>query len=130
MVCGEVLVEIFHRGVLVVSHVARHESRTRIVKRKPINPPPRRLRARSGDSTPAVIRLVDSSGAVSFAGASYKAGKSFVRRSVQVGVVDGQVVISLAGETIGAHPIRHDRSKEHGALANPNGRPRKPPAAA
>jgi transposase InsO family protein len=86
VVCGEVLVEIFHRGVVVVSHVARHESRTRIVKRKPINPPPRRLRARPGDSTPAVTRLVDSRGAVSFAGASYKAGKSFARRSVQVGV--------------------------------------------
>ena len=77
-----------------------------------------------------VTRLVDGGGSLSFAGADYKVGRSFARRSVQVGVVDGQVVVSVDGETIRTHAIRHDRTKEHGALANPNGRPRRSSTAA
>ena len=130
VVCGDALVEILHRGVLIVSHVARHQPHAKITKRKPINPRPARIRLRPGDSTPAVIRLVDTTGAVSFAGARYKVGGGYVRRSVRVAIVDGQVQITLDGQTIRTHPIRHDRSKEHGALANPTGRPRKPPAVA
>ena len=76
-----------------------------------------------------VSRLVDGSGSVSFAGAAYKAGRVFARRSVEDGVIDGQVVIRADGETVRTHAIRHDRDKEHGSLANPNGRPanRRPP---
>src|SRR5436309_15724881 len=96
----------------------------------PLNPAPRRPRRRSGDTTPFVTRLVDPRGAISFAGAEYKAGADYRRRSVQVGVVDGAVVIAVDGETIRTHPIRHDRTKEHGALANPNGRPPKSKPAA
>jgi hypothetical protein len=129
IVCGDALVEIFHRGVLVVSHVARHKSGASIVKRKPVNALARRPRPRPGDSTAMVTRLVDHGGNISFAGTTYRAGRSLVRRSVLVGIVDGEVVITLDGETIRTHPIRHDRTKEHGALANPNGRPRKPTAA-
>jgi len=29
------------------------------------------------------------------------------------------------GKVVRVHPIRHDRTKEHGAFATPNGRPRK-----
>ncbi len=72
-----------------------------------------------------VTRLVDGGGSVSFAGAAYKAGRALARRSVEVGVIDGQVVIRADGQTVRTHVIRHDRDKEHGALANPNGRPRK-----
>ena len=129
IVCGDALVEIFHRGVLVVSHVARHQPQARIVKRKPVNPSPRKARGRRVDSTPSVTRLVDSTGAVSFAAASYKVGRAFARRSVQVAIVDGLVQIRCDGETIRTHAIRHDRSKEHGALATPAGRPRRPKAA-
>ena len=32
----------------------------------------------------------------------------------------------LRREIVRVHPIRHDRAKEHGAFATPNGRPRKP----
>jgi transposase InsO family protein len=130
IVCGDSLVEIFHRGVLIVSHVARHEPRAKITKRKPINPTPRRSRRRRGDTTPSVTRLVDSSGAVSFAGASYRVGKGFARRSVQVAVVDGHVEIRCDGQLIRTHDIHHDRGKEHGALATPTGRPRKTTTAA
>ena len=131
VVCGDDLLEVFHRGVLIVSHVARHETGARIVKRKPVNPPPRRrIRLRRGDTTPSVTRLVEAGGSVSFAGASYKVGREYARRSVQVGVVDGRVEITLDGFTIRTHPICHDRAKEHGALANPTGRPRRPKPAA
>jgi hypothetical protein len=130
VVCGDALVEVFHRGVLIVSHVARHQPETRITKRRALNPQPPRIRLRRGDTTPAVTRLVDVTGWVSFAGATYKVGKPYARRTVQVGVVDGQVQITLDGETLQTHPIRHDRRKEHGALANPTGRPRKQTPAA
>jgi hypothetical protein len=40
IVCGDHLVDIFHHGVLVVSHVARHQSNTNIAGRKRLNPPP------------------------------------------------------------------------------------------
>jgi len=33
--------------------------------------------------------------------------------------------ISVGKELIRTHPIRHDRTREHGALANPGGRPRR-----
>ena len=131
--CGDSLVEVFHRGVLIVSHVARHQPGAKIVNQKRLNPAPRpsrRPRRRPGDTTPFVTRLVDSSGKLSFAGAEYKVGADYRRRSVQVAVVDGVVVIAIEGETIRTHRIHHDRAKEHGALANPNGRPRKPRPAA
>jgi transposase InsO family protein len=130
VVSGDVLVEIFHGKVLVVSHVARHQSGARIVGRKPVNPRPRKIRLRPGVRSPAVTRLVDGAGGLSFAGSSYRVGRHYARRSVQVGVVDDTVEITLDGQTIRTHPLRHDRSKEHGALATPTGRPRKPKSVA
>jgi transposase InsO family protein len=47
------------------------------------------------------------------------------RRQVQVTIVDGTVEISIGEELIRTHPIRHDRTREHGALSNPGGRPRR-----
>ena len=40
-------------------------------------------------------------------------------------MVRRRVEISQNGEVIVKHPIKHDRLKEHGALANPGGRPRR-----
>ena len=46
-----------------------------------------------------------------------------IRRQVQIAIVGDVVEISSGGEVIRAHPIRHDRSRENGAFANPGGRP-------
>jgi hypothetical protein len=34
------------------------------------------------------------------------------------------VQLAVAGRVIKVHPIHHDRAKEHGAFATPNGQPR------
>jgi hypothetical protein len=48
----------------------------------------------------------------------------WARQSVQVAIVAGSVQISKDGAVVRVHPIRHDRSRELGAFANPGGRPR------
>lgn len=72
-----------------------------------------------------MIRKVDGSGSVSFAGANYRAGNAYRRKQVGVSIVGDTVRISFEGQLIRSHPIRHDRNKEHGAFANPGGRPRR-----
>ena len=72
-----------------------------------------------------VTRTVDQGGSVSFAGAAYRVGRSWARQFVDVAIVAGSVQISAKGKVLRVHQIRHDRSKEHGAFATPNGRPRK-----
>ena len=81
---------------------------------------PRPRQATVGQS---VSRKVDSSGNVSFAGTSYRVGRAHIRRQVQVAIVANSVEISAGGEVLKTHPIRHDRSREHGAFANAGGRP-------
>ena len=71
-----------------------------------------------------VTRVVDSSGYVSFAGTNYRVGNRWRGRSAQVCIVAGSVQLSCDGQIVRVHPIRHDRAKEHGAFATPNGRPR------
>jgi hypothetical protein len=73
-------------------------------------------------ASPSVTRKVDSSGNVSFAGANYRVGSSCRRRQVQVAVVGATVEISVDEQLIRSHRVRHDRTREHGALANPGGR--------
>ncbi len=46
-----------------------------------------------------------------------RVGNKVRRRQVQVAVVDGTVEISVGEELIRVHPIRHDRTRQHGALA-------------
>ncbi len=72
-----------------------------------------------------VTRKVDGSGSVCFAGANYRAGNAYRRKQVQVSVVGDSVQLSFEGKLVRTHPVRHDRSKEHGAFANPTGRPRR-----
>ena len=76
-----------------------------------------------------MTRKVDSSGNVCFAGTSYRVGNKFRRRQVQVAVVGGTVELSIGEELIRVHPVKHDRTREHGALANPGGRPNRTNAA-
>ena len=121
-VAAEHLVRIFHREVLVAEHVQR---------RKPDTADQAEVRLRQGSRRPrppsdgmAVIRVVDSSGYVSFAGTNYRVGNSWRGRQVQVCIVADSVQLSIDGRIVRMHPIRHDRSKEHGAFATPHGRPR------
>ena len=74
-------------------------------------------------TTASATRKVDISGNVCFAGTSYRVGNKFLRRQVQVAIVGDTVEISIGNELIRSHPVRHDRTREHGALANPGGRP-------
>jgi transposase InsO family protein len=115
------LVEISHRGVLIATHAQRHPPRTiQPVTRGPRARPPRPATVGS-----PVRRMVDSSGSVSFAGTNYRVGNAYKRAQVDVAIVGARVQFSLDGTVIREHPIRHDRTKEHGAFATPAGRPRK-----
>jgi hypothetical protein len=123
-VAAEHLVRIFHREVLVAEHVQR---------RKPDTGQQQEVRLRQGSRRPrratdglVVTRVVDSSGYVSFAGTNYRVGNGLRGRTAQVCIVAGSVQLSCDGHIVRVHPIRHDRAKEHGAFATPNGRPRQP----
>lgn len=116
------LVQVYCQGVLVATHAQRHRRGT-----DPTGPlrASRQRPARATSTGTAVARIVDGAGSVSFAGTMYRVGRAWRRRTVQVAIVAGSVQISADGTVLRVHPIRHDRSKEHGALATPNGRPRK-----
>ena len=126
VVCDGGLVQLFHRGVLIATHARHHPVGKQAVGLER----GRRLRPSRPSATAAsVTRKVDSSGSVCFAGASYRVGSAYRRRQVQVAVVGDTVEISVGTELIRSHPVRHDRTREHGALANPGGRPRRTNAA-
>ena len=114
------LIELFHQGVLIATHARRHapEKEPSVMRRRGKRP---HLPSRSI----AVTRKVDGSGSITFAGASYRVGNAHKRTQVEVSVVGDSVQIAAAGRLVRTHPIRHDRSKEHGAFANPGGRPRR-----
>ena len=113
------LVEIIHRGVLIAAHARRHPpAPERALSRRSARPRP-------PSSGVPVLRLVDRSGGISFAGSNYRVGNGHRLKQVEVRVVGDTVQISLGGKIIRTHQARHDRSKEHGAFATPRGRPRR-----
>jgi transposase InsO family protein len=116
------LVEIVHAGVLVATQVQHRRSDPHGLERQPVT----QRRARRPSVGPSVVRVADANGAVSFAGATYRAGRAWARRSIEVSLVAGSVQLAADGQLIRVHAARHDRAKEHGAFATPNGRPRKP----
>jgi hypothetical protein len=126
VICEGGLVHIHHRGVLVATHARRHPIDKQIagVERGRKPRPTRR-----SVSSPSVTRKVDSSGNVCFAGANYRVGNAYRRRQVQVAVVGDTVEISIGEQLIRSHRVKHDRTREHGALANPGGRPHRVNAA-
>jgi hypothetical protein len=65
-----------------------------------------------------------AAGVVSFADTPYAAGRRWARTAVDVAIVAASVQLSKDGQVIRVHPIRHDRTRELGAFANPKGRPR------
>jgi hypothetical protein len=113
-------VQLFHRGVLIATHARRHPAakQTAGLERGRAPRP-----SRPSATAVSVTRKVDSSGNVCFAATNYHIGHKYRRRQVQVAVVGDTVEISIGRELIRSHPVRHDRTREHGALANPGGRP-------
>jgi transposase InsO family protein len=119
VVCEHGLVQLLHSGELIETHARRHpiEKETAGTQR---NRKPRPSRPTA--TAASVTRKVDASGNVCFAGTSYRAGNKYRRRQVQVAVIGDTVEISVGTKLIRSHPVNHDRTREHGALANPGGR--------
>jgi transposase InsO family protein len=115
------LVDILHAGVVVATHAQR--IREDQADRMPRAPAARRARDATAGLT--VTRLADAAGVVSFAGTPYPAGRRWARTAIDVCIVAASVQLSKDGQVIRVHPIRHDRSRELGAFANPKGRPRR-----
>jgi hypothetical protein len=102
------LVEISHRRVLVTTHARQHPPEA--------EPGVWRLRPRARPVRPPtvgqpVVRKVDSSGGISFAGVSFRVGNRHRREQVEVRVVGDTVEISQNGT--------HDPIKA--PAANPTG---------
>jgi hypothetical protein len=115
------LADILHAGVVVATHA--QQLRTDQADRAPRGAGQRRARDATAGLT--VTRLADAAGAVSFAGTPYSARRRWARQPADVSIVAGPVQLSRDGKVIRVHPIRHDRSRELGAFANPKGRPRR-----
>ena len=116
------LLHVTHNGVVVATHARRHlvDEDERMDRR-----PQHARRPAQPTKGGEVPRIVDKHGAISFAGTSYRVGNKFVRSTVGVRLVGDTVQITLDGSLLRTHRARHDRTKEFGALAQPNGKPRK-----
>lgn len=121
-VVADHLVQIFHRDVLVASYPQRLRPGHQATEQ----PRQGRRTPRPPTQGPVVNRVVDKDGLLSFAGTMYRAGRAWRTKTLQVSVVADSVQLAFKGTVVRVHPIRHDRAKEHGAFATPNGRPRKP----
>jgi Integrase core domain len=115
------LVDILHAGVVVATCAQRFRGDQ--ADRKPRARVARRARDATKGLT--VTRLADGAGVVSFAGTPYACGRRWARQAIDVSIVAGSVQLARDGKVIRVHPIRHDRSRELGAFANPKGRPRR-----
>jgi len=120
-VVADGLVDILHAGVVVATHAQR--LREDQADRLPRAQVARRVRDATAGLT--VTRLADRQGVVSFAGTPYAAGRMWARQAIDVAIVGASVQLSRDGKLIRVHPIRHDRTRELGAFANPKGRPRR-----
>jgi transposase InsO family protein len=120
VVTADGLVEISHRGVLVATHARQHppEAEPGVWRRQPRARP-----VRPATVGQPVVRKVDSSGGISFAGVSYRVGNPYRRQQVEVRVAGDTVEISQDGRLLRVHPVKHDSIKAHGAFANPGGKP-------
>jgi transposase InsO family protein len=115
------LLQVSHNGVLVATHAKRH-----------LDDDDAKFEGRSSATRPSapttgseVMRTVDPTGSVSFAGTGYRVGNKFRGQSAGVRLVGDTVQITINGRLARTHRARHDRSKEFGALAQPNGKPRR-----
>ncbi len=116
------LLHITHNGVVVATHARRHliddddkMDRRAQHARRPAQPT-------KGEE---VLRMVDKHGSISFAGTGYRVGNPYRGQTVGIRLVGDTVQISLDGALLRTHRARHDKTKEFGALAQPNGKPRR-----
>lgn len=116
------LLHVTHNGAVVATHARRHliDDDDKMDRR-----PQHARRPRQPTKGGEVLRIVDPHGSVSFAGTAYRVGNRYRRQTVGVRLVGDTVQITLDGALLRTHRARHDRSKEFGALAQPNGKPRK-----
>jgi transposase InsO family protein len=115
------LLNVSHNGVVIATHARRHlvDLDDKMDRRAAV---PRPARPTTGGE---VLRKVDGSGSVSFAGSGYRVGNRYRGRTVGVRVVGDTVQITFDDMVLRTHRARHDRTKEFGALGTPNGRPRR-----
>ncbi len=111
------LLHVHHNGVIIATHARRHlpEEEETMVGRPTATRP---SKPTIGDE---VIRVVDNSGSVSFAGTAYRASNKYKGRDAGIRLVGDTVQITIEGELVRTHKARHDPAKEFGALAQPQG---------
>jgi transposase InsO family protein len=112
------LLYVHHREVLIATHARRHLVDDDVA----FSAQPRAMAPTKGD---VVIRKVDPTGAVSFAGTNYRVGNAYRGRLAGVRIVGDTVQITIDDVLIRTHQSRHDKSKEFSAFAQPNGKPRR-----
>jgi transposase InsO family protein len=115
------LLNVSHNGVVVATHARRHlpELDEHLDRRSKAARP---ARPTKGDE---VLRGVDPGGSVSFAGTAYRVGNAYRGMLAGVRIVGDTVQITIDGRLVRTHRARHDKAKEFGALAQPNGKPRR-----
>jgi hypothetical protein len=116
------LLHISHNGTIVATHARRHliDDDDKMDRR-----PQHARRPAQPTKGTEVLRIVDKHRSISFAGTGYRVGNHYVGITVGVRLAGDTVQITLDGALLRTHRARHDRSKEFGALAQPNGKPRK-----
>jgi transposase InsO family protein len=114
------LLNVSHNGVLVATHAKRHlaDDDGKFEGR------PKAIRPARPTTGSEVLRIVDNSGSVSFAGTGYRVGNRFKGQEAGVRLVGDTVQITIRGQLVRTHKGRHDKSKEFGALAQPTGKAR------
>lgn len=115
------LITVIHDGVVVATHAKKHPDDDD----GKFQGKPKAIRPSIPTKGSEVLRLVDNSGSVSFAGTGYRVGNKFKGQEAGVRLVGDTVQITIDGQLVRTHRARHDRSKEFGALAQPNGKPRR-----
>ena len=116
------LLHITHNGVVVATHARRHliDDDDKMDRR-----PQHARRPAQPTRGSQVLRMVDKHGSISFAGTGYRVGNRYIGTTVEVRLVGDTVQIALDGALLRTHRARHDKTKEFGALAQPNGKPRR-----
>ena len=115
------ILTVTHNGVVVATHARRHLAEDDVL----IDRRCKLLKASKPTRGDEVLRKVDPSGAVSFAGTNYRVGNRYRRQIVGVRLVGDTIQITADGALVRTHKARHDKTKEYGALSKPNGKPRR-----